>query len=75
MSFLNGIVKSFIERFFSKNGIIGFVAALLMAIVAIPLGMSSSELKSAVCSAPQVTIEKPKVEEKPEVKVEDARKP
>lgn len=74
MSFLNGILKSFIERFFSKNGIIGFVAALLIAIVAIPLGMSSSELKNAICSAPKVEIEQPKQIEKLEEKAPDVGK-
>lgn len=74
MNFIGGIIKSFIERFLTKQSIIGFAAAILIAAVAVPLGMSSVELKNAICSAPQVTIEKPKADVQLPAQVPDVGK-
>ena len=52
-------ILGMISRFFSKERIIGMVSALLMAIVAVFLGMSQASLKTAVCSGPAIELPKP----------------
>ena len=55
MQFLIGLV----QRFVSKEKIIGFVAAVVIAVVAAVVGMSSDQVKSSVCGAPTVQIGTP----------------
>lgn len=53
------IIQRLITALIDKKKIIGWVAAAIMAVVAVVLGMNTAELKSAVCSGPTLELPAP----------------
>jgi hypothetical protein len=54
------MLQKLLEMFISKKKIIAYVSAVIIAVVAAVLGMSSDEVKDAVVSGPVIDL--PKVE-------------
>lgn len=54
------MLQRLIEMFISKKKVIGFVSAIVIALIAAVLGMSASEVKESIISGP--TIELPQAD-------------
>lgn len=57
---MSEILKKMVAAFISKKRVIGWVSAVVIAFAAGALGMSTGEIKDAICSTP--AIEPVKVE-------------
>lgn len=53
------LFERIISAIIDKKKIIGWIAAVIIGIVALVLGMGSAELKQAICDAPVVSIPAP----------------
>lgn len=53
------LLSRIIGAIIDKKKIIGWIAAVIIGIVALVMGMNSAELKDAICAAPVVNIPAP----------------
>lgn len=53
------LLERIITALIDKKKIIGWIAAVIIAIVAMVFGMNTAELKQAICDAPTVSIPTP----------------
>lgn len=58
---LNGIMQKLFSAFISQKRVIGWVAAAVMAIVAVVTGLRFAEVKQAICDAPALVETTPNV--------------
>lgn len=53
---MQDVIRKILMSLIKKDQIIGFVFGVVIAVTASTLGMSQTEVKRAVCSAPEVQL-------------------